>query len=428
MMNSDTHTLPKDVFRDVWRAGFVVLGFFVFVALWAGYAPIAKTIRISGEISPRQPSRTVQHPSGGRIETVHVALYDRVKKGDLLLTLDQSELLLTQSALTERAILLSEELDEIEQRLVTGTQTVPSDSRFSAITRMYQERDRSFTARLTTGRSRLKAAHENLKLLISSKAILENRHRNTTERLEKSQSLAKKGHVTQTQVEQLQEAVLQINVEISRQNLEIEAIKADIAAAETENDLIRSEHMTSLAEQKSTNQRELISIESELDRIAYVLSESKIRAPADGMITSLPFVAAGMVARPSDTLAVISLPLEDPEIELWIPARHIDQVSPDQDGQLTITSLPARDAPLLTARVLSVAEEPVKDRDGKVIHYLARASISADDVVAARNRMKDRFQLVQGMPISVALSVDSVTLGEFLIQPLWSIWKKAFEE
>ena len=428
MTHDDTLTLPKDVFRDVWRAGFVVLGFFIFVALWAGYAPIAKTIRISGEISPRVPSRAVQHASGGRISAMHVALYDRVKRGDLLLTLDQSELLLKQSALTERAILLSEELDEIEQRMVTGIQTQPSDSRFSAITRMYQERDRSFLARLENGQSRLKAAEENLKLLLSSKAILENRLGNISERLHKSESLAQKGYATQTQVEQLQETVLQINVEISRQNLEIEAVRANIAASSSETDLVRSEHMTSLAEKKSANQLELISIESELERIAHIVEKSEVRAPADGMITSLPFTAEGMVARGSETLAVISLPLEEPEIELWIPANHIDQVSPNQDGQLTITSLPARDAPLLTARVLSVAEEPVKDREGKVVHYLARASISADDVALARQRMGDRFQMVQGMPISVALSVDSVTLGEFLVQPLWSIWKKAFEE
>ncbi|MEM7440270.1 MAG: HlyD family efflux transporter periplasmic adaptor subunit [Pseudomonadota bacterium] len=417
---------PPKAIADLWRAGIVIATFVGAALVWAIAAPIATTLRVNGEIASANPSHSVQDTTGGRIQAVHVELYDRIATGDLLFTFDRTEDRLKQAALQQRAGLLRAELREIAARLDEGVEDKSGTQNYVA--RVFEERDAIVETRLALGRSQIDAAIRQHDLLSVEISANENLRAQLEKRLKKSRQLAASGYLTETELERLNEVLMELDVELAGQASEREAVTAEIASLHIQNDLTKSEHVMALAEQRSQNERELIGIEAELRRIAYTIERSEVRATADGMVTSLAFSTSGSVASPGAVLAVISLPLANPMLQLKVPTKHIDQVAPGQKGELTVASLPARGTPAIAVILRSIAEEPVKDREGAALYYLAEATISAEDIKTARQKMGPDFQLVLGMPVSVALDGNTVKFWDFLTGPLLGIWETAFAE
>ncbi|MEM8774502.1 MAG: hypothetical protein AAGF53_05675 [Pseudomonadota bacterium] len=428
-MERDIDKMPVEAVKSIWRAGVTVAVFVLSVFIWSSLAPIASTIRVSGEISSAEPSHDIQHSRGGRLKNVHIQLYDRVEVGDVIFSFDQTEQLLTRDALRQRAELIRSELVEIKSRLASASPPKRNAKHSNAlVTRHFQEQDLVYKTRIEAGEKQVEASRMQRRFLQDELVANEELREQVALRLRKSALLVQRGFLPETEEERVRETLLQLDVEIAEQVSEMEALRSEIVSTKIQNDLIAAEHFQSLAQMQIDNERELIGIEAELARIEHEIEASQVVSTTAGMITSLDFDTPNMVAPPGATLAVISQPLAEPKLELRVPAVHIDQVAPGQQGMLTITSLPARNAPELKILVHSVSEEPVKDQEGNALHYLAKATISADDLSKAKGMLDDRFQLFLGMPVSVALAGDSVTLWEFLTEPLVGIWQGAFEE
>lgn len=421
--------VPEQAVQNIWRAGVVVALFVIGVFVWSSFAPIAATIRVNGEISSSEPSHEIQHATGGRLQNVHVQLYDRVEVGDLIVSFDQTEQIVTRQALVQRAGLIRSELIEIGNRLSDTPDAQKTYTRVNPfVSRQFKEQDMVVRTRLQAGMQQIEASQMQRRFLQDELQANEELREQIALRLTKSAKLVERGFLAETEEERVRETLLQLDVEIATQLSELEALRSDIVETSIQNDLIEAEFFEALAQRQIDNQRELIGIEAELSRIAHEIEGSDVTSNVAGMITSLDFDTPNMVAPPGATLAVISQPLAEPTLQLRIPADHIDQVSPGQEGMLTITSLPARHAPDLGIVLISLSEEPVKDQEGNALHYLAEATISSDDLQNAEAMLNERFQLFLGMPVSVALAGDNVTLWDFLTAPLVGIWQGAFEE
>ena len=79
--------------RPVVRFGFLTLtvGFFGFL-LWAGVAPLDEGVPGTGVVSVDSKRKTIQHLRGGIVESIEVREGDRVKAGDVLLRLNDTEI------------------------------------------------------------------------------------------------------------------------------------------------------------------------------------------------------------------------------------------------------------------------------------------------------------------------------------------------
>ena len=416
--------------RDIRHASAAIAAGVALALCWAVFAPVAVTIRVNGEISSSQPSHPVQHPNGGRIETVVADLYDRVETGDLILTFDTREQELRQKALSERAEFLRAELHEINARLSDGLKLRPLDysTVTNAVSRLFEQRETVLAAQLASGTSKINAASARRVLLKRELSAQEKLRDQIRGRIRKSEELAAKGLLAQIRVENMRESLMEVDVDIYGSMSEIEQLTSDIATTGKQNELAEARYEQTLSESRLANQRELIEIEAELARVEHLLAKSEVRATASGMITSLDYKTPDMVAPPGATLAVISQPILEPKIELRIPAAHIDQVFPGQSGKLTVTSLAQRDAPEISVTLVSIAEEPVETREDMPAFYSAKASISPADLETARATLADRFQLVLGMPVTVALAADEITFWKYVSGPLAGVWSTAFQE
>src|SRR5262245_33175585 len=103
---------------------FAVLGFVAALTLWGTVAPVAGAAIASGNLQVQSKRQTVQHPYGGVVRHLSVSEGQRVTKGQILLTLFDSdpraklEVLIAEndSALAQKGRLVAERDGETQPR------------------------------------------------------------------------------------------------------------------------------------------------------------------------------------------------------------------------------------------------------------------------------------------------------------------------
>lgn len=70
-----------------------LLAFIFIIFIWTQFTSIDQTINIKGQIIPQDGIAKIKHESGGEVIKIHVNNYDNVKKGELLLTIDNQKIL-----------------------------------------------------------------------------------------------------------------------------------------------------------------------------------------------------------------------------------------------------------------------------------------------------------------------------------------------
>lgn len=417
--------LPTDIRRLLLLGGVAVGGFLVFVAVWAIRAEITTTIRLPGVLSPTAPTYDVQHDRGGRIAEINVALHQNVSIGDLLFRLDIEDEFHQLAALEQRASLLDAELAAIAPRLdPRSSQVELIDSVRSA----YTAQDAAFEAQLAQLEGEADGLSRRLAVLTKRQTAQVARLTLAQTRYDRDAELSEKGLLPKSTFEEAARALH--DGEASLLALEAEAVEI---VQRQEDVLLRQDRLTQdrrekLATTRLRHERELIETTARIARLRDTIKRANIYAPITGKVTELTMETEGLVVAPGATFAVLSQPVSDPLIDLYVPPAYIDQVRMGQEGLLTISALPQRTAPKLRVTLTQIALEPVRDQNGNSLHYLARASINGDDLAAAKADLGARFQLSVGMPVNAAMNGRKTTLWTFVAGPFTGLLGAAFED
>ncbi len=433
MIEEDLDRLPPSISRPLVYSSVTLLAFLSVTGVWAVVSEFSTTIRVSGTLSSQAPSAQVQHPNGGKVRLVAVDLLDRVNKGDVLFRLDVEDQTLKLSAVDQTIRRLEQERGEARARLGldirlaepdAGNREVENSSitaSFAAREETYLSRQEDLAAQSEHARSRLDFQTAEIKRLDEQKSLLK-------DRLEKFMRLSAQGLTKISNVESLMQEALSLEIQIGKADAEMAAIENEIISLSLRSNLIEQEYRQILSDGLMANERELESLNADRARLLYTIETAEIKAPVSGLVSALNIDAEETVAAPGQTLAVISQPLVTAELDLKIMTQYIDQVSVGQEGLLTLSSLPQRNAPKIRIELTGIAEEPIVDPEGNPVAYLASASVNSDDLETARQQMADQFQISLGMPISATLVGRPTTLWSYLTAPFTSILDSAFED
>lgn len=423
-----TVSLPKEIQRILsWGGGSIAI-FVAFAVGWSTLAEITTTLRLPGTLSPTAPSHEVQHESGGRVASLHVALHEEVDAGDLLLSLDVSDERVQVAALEEKAQLLRAELDAILPRLAGDMAEPTGTTELSSVALAYATKDSAFRAQLEQLRAEGAGLATRAEILAqrhqAQSALLEL----TRDRFARGADLSQKGHLTKVEFETLarelhsgEAALLEMQSEAAELNSRTNDIALSIARFE-------QERLEELASTRLSHENQLIDTRARIARLAESIERANVYAPVAGKVTDLLIDTPGLVAPPGATLLTLTQDVSDPQIDLFVTPSYIDQVRVGQEGLLTVTSLPQRTAPRLRVIITDIAREPVKDPQGNPVHYLARAEMNGDDLKEAKAKMGAEFQLSVGMPVNAAMNGRNTTLWQFVTGPFTGLLASAFED
>lgn len=421
--------------------GPIVLGILCLLITFGGFGGWAATARISsavvapGTLTFETKRKRVKHLEGGIIESILVRDGDRVRRGDVLIKLDEArakaDLAILRGAydaavahearlIAERDSAMNLEFPEslIARRNEKGVREVLSgqrslfwarrESRDGEIDLLNQRVDQLET-QITGLQAQQKAKKRQIALI--------------TEELRALQELFEKGHTTKPRILALERNVARLAGE--RGELIAETARTRTAIGETRLRALQleTEFREKVVEELRDVQTEIYDLRERMAAARHVLDHIEIRAPVSGNVVAMKVHAAGEVVRSGETIMEIA-PQEDRlVVEVKTRPIDIDSLSLGLEADVYFTAFTQRSTPAITGRVVYISADSLRDKpDGKPF-YVVRIAVDDEQI----GRLGDRT-LQSGMPAEVAIKTGVRTPVEYLAQPVLDSMKRAWRE
>ncbi|GJD32380.1 Type I secretion system membrane fusion protein PrsE [Methylobacterium adhaesivum] len=414
-----------------------VLSVLVFgIGGWATFTPIHGAVMASGQLVVESDVKKVQHPTGGVVGAIRVQDGSRVSAGDILITLDETQIranldivLKAMDELSARRARNEAERDGASAIAfppdLVGRQ--PSDP---VVAQLLDGETRLFETRLSgrdgqkaqlaqrvlqirdeiTGLTEQVAAKAREIALIGDElvGIRELWARNLVP-LSRVTALERDAARIQGERGQLVAAQAQARGKITEIELQILQVDQDMRG-ETGKELadIRG-RWSELAEKRV----------AALDQ----LKRTDLRAPQSGVVHQMTVHTVGGLVVPSEPAMLIVPDADTLAVEVRIQPQEIDNVHLDQDVVLRFPAFNQRVTPEIDGLVTRVSADVTQDVKTGQSYYTARIRVPEGQ----RERLGG-VRLVPGMPVEAYIQTGERSVLSYLVKPLADQIAKAWRE
>jgi epimerase transport system membrane fusion protein len=410
---------------------FLVFGVF---GLWSVLAPLEEAAHAGGRISVSSYNKVVQHLEGGIVKELQVRNGDKVTAGDVLLTLDSTQVqaqleissgqLLALSAKEARLIAERDNLDTITypDRLMNSTapqakiEMASQNQQFLARKAAREGSIAVLEQRIDQLESRilgLEAQRESKKMLANSYG----------EELGDVQTLLEQGFENKQRLRELERNHAITSADAA--DLTAQIASAEITIGETRLQIlqIENEFRTQVVDELANTQTALNDANERVTALTDVVARTYVRATADGIVTGLQFHTVGGVIGPGTVIAEIVPQAEELVIEAQIGVMDIDRVAQGQEATIRLSAFNSRTVPTLYGTVQSLSADAMVDEATRQSFYQARVVINPESLDELEG-----LELVPGMPAEVFITTGSRTFLQYLLKPLTMSIARAFNE
>jgi HlyD family secretion protein len=402
---------------------------------WAATTELSGAIVAAGTLVVDSNVKTVQHPSGGVVGELKVRDGDRVKAGEVIARLDETE---TRANLS----IVLNSLDQLAARQARLEAERDGSERPVFAEPLTRRADIAEVARLIEGERRLFELRRTARL--GQKAQLGERAAQLGEEIKGfgGQAVAKEREVAliERELEGVRELFGKNLIPMSRLTaLEREAVRIDgernqviASAAQARGRIAEIALQTIQIDQdlRSEVAKELRDIQDKTAELAErkVAAEDKlrridIRAPQDGTVHELAVHTVGGVIKAGETLMLIVPETDDLTVEAQVRPQDIDQLRAGQPVTLRFPAFNQRTTPEIDGVMQTISADVVQDQKTGTSHYVARIHMPAAEIARLQG-----LSLVPGMPVDAYIRTGDRTVLSFLVKPFRDQVAKAFRE
>ena len=400
-----------------------LLVLFASFLVWANWAELDEVTRGEGRVIPSSKNQVVQSLEGGIVEEILVKTGDAVKRGDVLLRIDDTgfssnfgELRAKQASLEAQIIRLNHELSGIR-----GTPPVfpPELQEFTAATiktelELYYARQRSLESQLRILDERVNQRRRELSELAKNLERLEANLKLAKEEERIKEPLAKRGIVPKTDVIRLKREIADIEGQIASSGESVPRLEAAVREAEAlanEQTLkFRQEAQAELSQRTAELAVVDESIRAARDRVV----RADVRSPVDGIVNSLSVNTEGGVVRAGETLVEIVPIEENLLIEAKVRPADIAFVRPDQAALVKITAYDFSIYGGLDGVVQKISADSSIDEVSREVFYLVTIKTLSNQLGEQQNKLS----IIPGMVASVDILTGKKSVLDYLLKPI----------
>lgn len=403
--------------------------------LWGAWAPISEAATAPGTITAFGRNVQVQHLEGGIIKEIRVLEGDHVRRGDIMMVLDET----AAKGQLNRLIKQRVSLDIKAQRLRAEREGLhafdphPPSVKLSGVQQMTDillEEQKEFSARLARFSSEHEILTTRLEQLDRGRAGLNEQKRAIEKQvvvvrseLDRKESLLQKALIDRSEYTDL----LRIDADLLGQSASIIAQQlstdSQIAEAREQIERLRTQRIEDAVTKLTEVNTSLRDIDEQITSAADVLTRTVIRAPADGIVVTSVYNFVGNVVASGEKIMEILPTTVRPLVEARLLPTDIDVVHIGQKARLHFTALNARLTPEVDATVTHVSADRLIDQTTRQPYYRALLQISQRLPAAIPEE-----QLRPGMPVEVFINTGERTFFEYLLKPLVDSTQHAFIE
>jgi HlyD family secretion protein len=405
------------------------------IASWASTTDISGAVIASGSVVVDSSAKKVQHPTGGIVAELRVRDGDRVKAGDVVLSLDET---LTRASLA----IVSKGLDELLARKARLESERDGSERITIPDDLVRRAGNPEVARVIDGERKLFAMRHEAR--VGQKAQLAQR----IEQLKKETS----GYEAQERAKTKEIALIARELEGARELWDKKlmpvtkytALQRDAARLDGEHGVLIAT-MSQVQGKIAETELQIIQIDRDLssevgkelrDAEAKIgelierkvaaedqLKRVEIRAPQDGTVHQLSVHTIGGVIAAGEVIMLIVPDTDQLRIEAKVAPQDIDQLSVGQPAVLRFSAFNQRTTPEINGTLARVSPDTTTDQRTGQSYYTARIAVEPAEIARL-----GAVKLVPGMPVEVFVQTGERKVLSYLLKPLADQITRAFRE
>lgn len=349
------------------------------LVLWASFAKIDQVTRASGSIIASDRTQEIQALEGGIITTLTVKEGDNVKKGQLLVILEEERAKAAVDNSATKIAALQAKVSRLEAELFNRP------LKFSPSLNAYPE----YIANQTELYNRRRQAIE--QDIRSLEAIL----RLAQQELNMNEPLLKYGDVSQADVIRLRRQVADIQSQIAN--------KRNKYFEEAQNDLTKT-------------QEELESEQEQMRDRTQVLQEKRLIAPTDGKVNNIKITTLGGVVKPGEVVMQILPTNSSLIVEVKVKPTDIADVSIGQKANIKLDAYDYSIYGTLDGIVSYISPDSLMQSTprGEEPYYRVQIKIIGTEF----KNSEQKIQIKPGMTVNVDIKAKQRTVLSYLTKPI----------
>jgi adhesin transport system membrane fusion protein len=411
--------LEKPNAKSQWMV-WVILLVIIWLIGWANYAELDKIVRGEGKVVPSTQIQVIQNLEGGIVDEMLIRAGDKVKKGQTLLKLDNTQFTssfdeseIKQAQLVARAQRLTAEAFDKPFKADEASDNPRIQSLYDREYRLYEGRDRQhqtndkiLAQKIEQNKLELQEAYSQSKQLARSRSLL-------NQEITLMQPLVKQGIASKVDLLRLQREENDAYSKLRTVENSIPKIKSIIIESRAKRTEAKEVFMNEAHEELNQVLAEINQLEKSNVALADRVKRTDIKSPVNGTIKQILINTIGGVVQPGSDIVEI-VPEDDALVlEAKIVPSDIGFIYEGLTAKVKFTAYDFAIYGGLDGTVTRISADTITDDEGNSF-YIARIKTDKNHLGSP----KSPLYLLPGMTASVDIIVGKHTILDYLLKPI----------
>ncbi len=395
---------------------YAIAGLLFVFFVWAAIAKLDRVTRGDGRFVPSNHLQQVQYLEGGIIKEILVKPGSLVKKGEILVKVDPTQINAQMSQGEDGYNLLSARIARLEAEASGMPPVFPADVERNASEivanerKLYLARKQEFDAALAVEAGKLDEAQAALDYANET-------HTLAAQELSIVEPLVRKGIEPKLElIRTRQRAAAALG---EKQRAEI-ALKG----ATSETDRIKSTYFASVADELAKAQAEMTGISGNLPALRDKVDRTAVRSPIDGVVHRVLVATIGGVVQPGQTIVEVVPAGDTPRVEAKIKPADIGFLRIGQAARVKVSAYDSSTYGSINGKIETISPDAIENEKDGTRHFLI--TVRLDD--PALETRDGALPLMPGMAAEVDVLNGKRTVLAYLLKPLAEVSNKALQE
>lgn len=400
---------------------------------WAAIANLSSAIIAGGTTKVLGHRKKVQSQDGGVVRELAVQNGQLVKKGDILVKLDDTKaraaVEIAQGSydlLRATVARLRSERDDLAdisfpEDLLSRTHIAMVADIVEGQRHLLDARRQALAGQLDMTRERISQLEEQIVGLRAQSAAKDRQIRLIAQETADLRNLLEQGLTPRSRVAAMEREAARLEGEKGEHDAGIARAQAQIAEARLQILQQRIAYREKASDELGTKEADMFALAEQLSDARHTLEQTIIRATEDGVVVELEVHTIGGVVQAGATLMEIVPVGDNLVVEAQIRPVDIDNVTIGLHAEMIFPGLPKRKTPKFSGQVSYVSADALTDPKTGLAYYAAHVSLPPDQKTLAE-------QIIPGMPVEVFIKTGERTPLAYLMQPLQDSFSKAWRE
>lgn len=408
--------LPIEPSRAAQYLLYAIAGLLFVALLWASIARLDRVTRGDGRFVPSNHLQQVQYLEGGIIEQILVKPGARVKKGQVLVKVDPTQMNAQFTQGRAGYDLVAARIARLEAAAAGKPLVFSRDLERSAPDIVANER-KLFDARKSEFDSALAIETGKLEEARSALQYAEDSHALATQELAIIEPLVRKG------IEPKLELIRSRQREAAALGEKQRATIA-VRSAESEIDRIRSTYFAAIADELAKAKGEMTGVSGELPALRDRVDRTTVRSPIDGVVHRVLVATIGGVVQPGQTIVEVVPDGDTPLVEAKIKPADIGFLRVGQAARVKVSAYDASTYGAMDGKIETISPDAIENEKTGDRHFLI--TVRLDE--AALETKDGALPLMPGMAAEVDVLNGKRTVLAYLLKPIAEVSNKALQE